>query len=68
MSTRKTTAERERADYVESVRRLAAPYTVAMAQAGQAFEDILHTVWECERFEREHPLTVATIRSLAPRS
>lgn len=30
-------------------------------------ESILSTVWECERFEREHPFTIATIRSLAPR-
>lgn len=30
-------------------------------------ESLLDTVWQCERFERTHPFTVATIRSLAPR-
>lgn len=43
------------------------PWHAAELGRVAAFEDILHTVWECERFEREHPFTVATIRSLAPR-
>ena len=33
----------------------------------ESYEQLLHTIWQCECFERDHPFTVATIRSLAPR-
>ena len=32
-----------------------------------SFEDLLDTVWQCERWEDKHPLTTATIRSLQAR-
>lgn len=35
------------------------------ASLAASFESILSAVWECERFERKHPFTVATVRSLA---
>ncbi len=31
------------------------------------FAELIETVWACERWERAHPFTVATIRALALR-
>jgi hypothetical protein len=33
--------------------------------ADAAFAALIETVWACERWEREHPFTVGTIRQLA---
>jgi hypothetical protein len=38
------------------------------ANLHESFADLMSAVRECERFEREHPYTVATIRALAPRT
>ena len=37
------------------------------AELAVSLEDLLDTVWQCERWEIEHPMTAATIRSLTAR-
>jgi hypothetical protein len=37
------------------------------ANLAESLLGLFETVQACERFERTHPFTVATIRSLAPR-
>jgi len=61
-SCKEEAATSDVASMLVQTRTVAAPISI-----DADFAELIETVWACERWERGHPFTVATIRALAPR-